>query len=245
MIDANAPKPIYEQIKEFILLQIQSGEYAQGDRIPSERALSDALHVNRQTVRKALDELIHTGHLSVQIGKGTYVSQRKFDMQLETLTSFTEEMNQRGQRASSRVLSQGISLATLAESHLLQMPTGASIVNIVRLRLADEMPMAIEYTQLVEAFCPGLLNGHDFSAESLYDVLLRQYSLRLVRAEQTIGARRATAEESALLDVLPEDPILAITRITYGENGQRVEFTRSAYAGTRYLLQAVLKSARA
>ncbi|MFN8379011.1 MAG: GntR family transcriptional regulator [Anaerolineae bacterium] len=240
----NSPKPIYEQIKEYILLQIQSGEYVQGDRIPSERTLSDALGVNRQTVKKALDELVHAGHLSVQIGKGTYVNQRRFDMQLETLTSFTEEMARRGKRASSRVLSAGVSPASPGEAHLLQMLTGAPIANIVRLRLADDTPMAIERTQLVEMHCPGILNGHDFSTDSLYDVLLRQYGVQLVRAEQTIGARRATAEESNLLDVLPEDPILEITRITYNTNGQRVEFTRSAYAGARYLLQAVLKSAR-
>lgn len=244
MIDVNSPKPIYEQIKEYILLQIQSGEYVQGDRIPSERTLSDALGVNRQTVKKALDELVHAGHLSVQIGKGTYVNQRRFDMQLETLTSFTEEMARRGKRASSRVLSAGVSPASPGEAHLLQMLTGAPIANIVRLRLADDTPMAIERTQLVEMHCPGILNGHDFSTDSLYDVLLRQYGVQLVRAEQTIGARRATAEESNLLDVLPEDPILEITRITYNTNGQRVEFTRSAYAGARYLLQAVLKSAR-
>lgn len=244
MIDVNSPKPIYEQIKEYILLQIQSGEYVQGDRIPSERALSDSLGVNRQTVKKALDELVHAGHLSVYIGKGTYVNQRRFDMQLETLTSFTEEMGRRGKRASSRVLSRGVAPATPAEAHLLQIPSGAPIVNIVRLRLADDTPMAIERTQLVEAYCPGILNGHDFATHSLYDVLRRQYAIQLVRAEQTIGARRATAEESHLLDVPPEDPILEITRITYDTLGQRVEFTRSAYAGSRYLLQAVLKGAR-
>lgn len=244
MIDANLPKPIYEQIRDYILLQIQTGGYVPGDRIPSERTLSETLHVNRQTVKKAIDELVHAGHLTVLIGKGTYVNQRKFDLQLETLTSFTEEMTRRGKRASSRVLDASIVPASPADARLLTVQPGAPIVNLVRLRLADGTPMTIEHSQLVEACCPGILNGHDFSTESLYDVLLRQYSVQLVRAEQTIGARRATASEAHLLDVPLEDPILEITRITYNTNGQRVECTRSAYCGARYVFQAVLKSAR-
>lgn len=244
MIDVNSSKPIYEQIKEYILLQIQTGEYVQGDRIPSERTLSDALGVNRQTVKKALDELVHAGHLSVQIGKGTYVNQRKFDLQLETLTSFTEEMTRRSKRPSSRVLNQGVVPASPADARQLLVSAGTPLVAMVRLRLADGIPMAIERSQLVEACCPGILNGHDFSTDSLYDVLRHQYSVQLVRAEQTIGARRATAYESDLLDILPEDPILEITRVSYNPQGQRVECTRSSYCGSRYEFQAVLKSAR-
>ncbi|HYO89171.1 MAG TPA: GntR family transcriptional regulator [Candidatus Limnocylindrales bacterium] len=244
MIDANSHKPLYEQIKEYLLLQIQSGEFVQGDRIPSERTLSETLHVNRQTVKKALDELVQAGHLTVQIGKGTYVNQRKFDLQLETLTSFTEEMTGRGQRASSRVLSAGVLPVTPADARVLLVSPGEPVVTMVRLRMADNVPMAIERTQLVASFCPGLLNGHDYSRESLYDVLLRQYDVRLVRAEQSIEARRPTGEESALLDILPEDPILELTRVAYNPGGQRVEYTRSAYCGARYKFQAVLKSAR-
>ncbi len=243
MLDINSPKPLYEQIKETILLQIHSGQYVQGDRIPSERTLSETMHVSRQTVKKALDELVQAGHLSVRIGKGTYVNQRKFDLQLETLTSFTEEMTRRGQRASSRIIGTGVLPASPVDARVLLIPSGEPIVSIVRLRLADDVPMAIERAQIVAAHCPGILNRHDFSHESLYDVLLRDYDLRLVRAEQSIEARRATSEESNLLDIMPEDPILEITRVTYSTTGQRVEYTRSAYCGSRYKFQAVLKHA--
>jgi GntR family transcriptional regulator len=243
MIDTNSPKPLYEQIKEYILLQIHSGQYVQGDRIPSERALSETLHVSRLTVKKALDELVQAGHLSVQIGKGTYVNQRKFDLQLETLTSFTEEMTRRGKRASSRLVSVGLLPVSAADARILLVPPGEIVVSIVRLRLADDVPMAIERAQVLSAHCPGLLNSHDFSRESLYEVLRREYGVRLVRAEQSIEARRPTADEADLLDIAPDDPILEITRLTYNTAGERVEYTRSAYCGSRYKFQAVLKHA--
>ncbi|MBW4438581.1 MAG: GntR family transcriptional regulator [Pleurocapsa minor GSE-CHR-MK-17-07R] len=241
VLDANSSKPLYEQIKEYILRQIQSGTYVHGERIPSERSLSETLNVNRLTVKKALDELVQAGHLSVQIGKGTYVSQPKFDLQLETLTSFTEEMTRRGQRPSSRVLSAGVLPVTLADARKLSIPPGEPVVMLVRLRLADDVPMAIERLQFVASHCPGILDGHDFSRESLYEVLLHEYGVQLIRAEQSIEARRATSEESRLLEIMPNDPILDMTRVTYSTSGQRVEYTRSAYCGSRYKFQAVLK----
>ena len=89
MIDASASTPLYEQIKAHLLRQIQSGAYLPGQRIPSERALSDTLGVNRLTVKKAISDLVQAGYLSVHIGKGTYVSERKFDLQLETCLLYT------------------------------------------------------------------------------------------------------------------------------------------------------------
>jgi GntR family transcriptional regulator len=241
MLDADAPKPLYEQIKAYILKQIQSGTYSPGKRIPSERALSETLGVNRLTVKKAITDLVQAGHLSVQIGKGTYVSHRKFDLQLETLTSFTEEMARRGQRSSSRILRAERVAAGAKAAEILCIDHGALVVSLVRLRLADDVPMALERSQVVAACCPHILDHHDFSRESLYDVLLREYGIQLIRAEQSIEARRATHEESRLLEIVAGDPILEMTRVTYSVEEQPIEYVTSAYCGTRYKFQAVLK----
>jgi GntR family transcriptional regulator len=244
LLDLRSSKPLYKQIKEYILRQIETGAFVQGDRIPSERALSETLQVSRLTVKKAVDELVQAGHLSVQIGKGTYVSQRKFDLQLETLTSFTEEMTRRGQHPSSRVLSAGIVPASPPDARVLLIPPGEPIVSIVRLRLADDVPMAIERSHIVASYCPSILEDHDFSRASLYEVLQRDYGVWLVRAEQSIEARRSTPDEARLLEISPDDPILEMTRVSYDTSGERVEYTRSAYCSSRYKFQAVLKHAR-
>jgi len=109
------------------------------------------------------------------------------------------------------------------------------------LHLADEVPLAIERSQVVAAHCPDILQHHDFSRESLYDVLLRDYGVQLIRAEQLTEARRANGDESRLLEIMLGDPILEMTRLTYSTSGQPVEYTQSAYCGARYKFQAVLK----
>jgi GntR family transcriptional regulator len=241
VIDLDSAKPLYEQIKAYILSHIQAGVYAPDQRIPSERALSEQFGVNRQTVKRAIDELTQSGVLYVQIGKGTYISRPKIAQQLEQLTSFSEEMTQRGQRPSSRVLECTVLPAPDAIARALRQPPGTPIVRLVRLRLADDTPMAIEQTHLLAARLPGIVSGHDFARESLYRVLRETYCIRLTHAEQSIEARLATEEEGALLGIAPGAPILHMARLTYAEGDELFEYAVSAYCGARYRFQAILR----
>ncbi len=74
-----------------------------GEAIPSERQLSADLGVSRLTVRAALDDLVREGHLVRRRGAGTFVSEPKIAQEL-TMTSFTDDMRQRGLNPGSRTL---------------------------------------------------------------------------------------------------------------------------------------------
>jgi GntR family transcriptional regulator len=78
-IDPGASTPIYQQIKNLILTRIASGELRPNDQLPSEREYEALLGVSRQTVRRALDELVLQGTLYRQAGKGTYVAAQPSD----------------------------------------------------------------------------------------------------------------------------------------------------------------------
>jgi GntR family transcriptional regulator, transcriptional repressor for pyruvate dehydrogenase complex len=54
--------------------QIRSGRLAAGERLPSERALSEALGVSRPTVREAVQSLAAMNILDVRHGAGIFVS---------------------------------------------------------------------------------------------------------------------------------------------------------------------------
>ena len=53
--------------------RISSGEWAVGSRIPAEPALTELLGVGRNTVREAVQSLVHAGLLERRQGSGTYV----------------------------------------------------------------------------------------------------------------------------------------------------------------------------
>jgi DNA-binding FadR family transcriptional regulator len=56
---------------------IDSGRWKPGERIPTERALSDHYGVARNTIRRALQQLEDTGRIIRHVGRGTFVQQTK------------------------------------------------------------------------------------------------------------------------------------------------------------------------
>lgn len=241
MARLHSPKPLYEQIKEYILLNIQSGAFPPDGKIPSEREMSEQFGVSRMTVTKAIQDLVREGLLYSQVGKGTFVSGRLIDQQLESLTSFTEEMSKRGQHPASRVLKAVVLPASEEIAPHLDILPGVEVAMLKRVRLADEQPIALETCYLLAGMCPGILDKHDFARESLYSVLRTEYNLLMAYAEQTIEARQSTETEAEALEMETGCPILHITRITYNEADRPIEYVRSAYRGDRYKFRALLR----
>ncbi len=236
----DSPVPLYVQIKDYIRLNIQNGIFAVNERIPSERQLAEQFGVNRLTVGKALNELAQEGLIYSRVGKGTYVCPTKIDQMLQSLTSFTEDMSSRGKKASSRVLYSSVDPADQEVAKALSILPGAEVVVLYRVRLADTLPVALERSHIIYALCPDILNNHDFSRESLYQVLREAYGLRLTHAHQTIEAVIAGEAEQHALEAGPCTPILSITRVTFNESEQPIEYVRSAYRGDRYKFYTVL-----
>jgi len=64
---------------------------------------------------------------------------------------------------------------------------------------------------------------------SLYDVLRRQYGLRIVRAERWIDAVQPDAQTCELLGMKEPEPLLRIESIAYGANGRALEHYRALH----------------
>lgn len=236
----NSATPLYIQIKELLQGQIQSGHFAVGDRLPSERELSEAYNVSRMTARQALQLLQQDGLTRRQVGKGTYVSRPEIDQELRELTSFTEDMAQRGLATHSRVLRAELQPADLDVAGQLGTAPGESTVVLQRIRFAGDKPIALETAHLLHRTCPGILGTHDFAHTSLYQVLLDDYGLHLVWASQVIGARMPERFERDALDLPKRVPVLSLLRVTYDAADRPIEFVRSCYHSERFQLRTEL-----
>ena len=73
-LDYHSRTPIYEQIKEQIVLDISRGVLKKDDQLPSLRQLSAQLGLNINTVKRALSELEAQGVIYTIAGKGIFVS---------------------------------------------------------------------------------------------------------------------------------------------------------------------------
>lgn len=233
------PLPLYLQLEESLRADILARRLQPHQQLPSERELCGQFRVSRMTVRQALLDLARDGLIYSRIGKGTFVSEPKIDQQLRTLTGFSQDMAARGSKPTSFVLEAKCEPAADAMAQALHLPPAAQVILLMRVRLADDLPLAVETVHLPENLCPGLLR-HDFSCESLYAVLEQDYGYRLTRAEQTIEAGLAGPREVGLLQVQPRAPILIMERLTFTEQNVPIEHVHSIYRGDRYKFSSVL-----
>lgn len=73
-IDYHSRMPIYEQIKEQIIMLINTGVYKPDEQLPSIRSLSSELNINVNTIKRAFAELEHDGITYSAQGRGIFVS---------------------------------------------------------------------------------------------------------------------------------------------------------------------------
>lgn len=234
-------KALYQQIADSIMEQIQTGDLEAGARLPSEHALCEQHGVGRNTIRHALSELAAKGFVESVQGVGTFVTESHFPKTVEFLFGFSQEMAQRGKDSASQVLEARLITADPFLARVLRVQLGAEVVFLNRLRLVDGKPVAIERAYLPHTFCHGILE-HDFSQESLYDVLAARFNMKPDHAEQEIGAEIATPQVAELMDLEHPAPVLVIRRETRTVDGRVIEYVESEFRADRFRFYTNLKA---
>src|SRR5690625_1490006 len=98
-------EPLYHQLKRIIEKKIESGEWGPGDKISSEHELKNKYKISRNTVQKALDELVQEGVLERKQGRGTFVSKPRIKQSLTSFYSFSKVMEKQNMNPRDVVLS--------------------------------------------------------------------------------------------------------------------------------------------
>ena len=224
----------YREIERFLRSQVEGAR--PGAPLPSEAELCERFSVSRMTVRQALQELTNDGLVERRRGQGTFVAHRPVHRRPGVFLSFTEEMNRRGVQASSRLLSAGMDDPRRSEALDLGLAPGSQVLRVVRVRLADGVPVALEDAALVPEL--GGVLEEDLAVGSLHSALERR-GVVATRATGTITARLARASETALLDLAPQSALLVELRILFDQEGRVLERTETRYAADRYVIDVV------
>lgn len=235
LISRDSAVPLYQQIKQILLRDIEAGVLEPHTRLPSERKLVEQFGVSRITVRQALSELVQEGYLYTQPAKGFFVAEQTQPYELNVLLSFTSVAQERGLQPSSRVLEASIVPASDALARQLLVPLGSEVVSLVRLRLINGVPVHIEHVWLPHDRCPGILK-YDLSQGSLYAILHDEYGLSLRHADTTIRARLASAQEREWLELADPDAVVTVDQLTYAQDGRPVELSLMVIHPRRYPL---------
>jgi GntR family transcriptional regulator len=225
--------PIYYRIQQDLMNKIQANQLREGDLLESEAELARRYGVSRMTARQALTGLKSKGFAVSERGRGTFVSRPKFDKNIMHLQGFSGEMKERGLAPSSRLLEKVVIPATSLLISRLQLESGDKVLRLRRLRLANQIPMAIEVSHLPLRVFPGLDN-FDFAKRSLYNVLHKEYGVSVSWADEIIEAVSPAPEEVDLLTLPRRSNILSITRLLMTKDDLPIELACSRYRGDRY-----------
>ena len=220
--------PLYLQLVERLEAAIGGGLYKDGDPLPPERILAEALDVSRTTVRKALDELTRRGKVVSRHGSGNFIAAR-FEQPLARLSGFTEDMAARGRASSFRWLERGRGRASPDETMALNLGPGDDVCRFVRLRFADGEPMCIERAAIPARYLP----DPTVVDQSLY-AALRADGLEPVRALQHLRAAALEAGDAEHLKLPVGTPVMATVRQGFLADDRPIELTRSIYRADRY-----------
>lgn len=235
MLHKDTGIPLHVQLSDVLRQQIVKGELRANQQISSERGLCEKYGVSRITVRHALGILNQEGLITTVQGKGTYVTPQRLEERLQALSGFSEDMRSRGFQVSSTVLDAAIVEADDETAMLLQLTRGAEVVLLYRLRMTDGFPTALQRSYLPHKYCLGILH-YDLSERSLYDILVSEYNLHLLRANMSIKAELAKKDELELLQMEQPASVLVVDQTTFINDNDIIEHTVSIYRGDRFTL---------
>jgi GntR family transcriptional regulator len=203
------------------------------DPLPSETELCKEFKVSRMTARAAVMRLVADGLVYREPGRGTFVAAPSANRRAKSLVRFSEEMRRQGRTPSSELVEQSVRPGTPTELNRLRLGRGADVVAVIRVRLADESPIALEHA-VFPATLSALLDS-DLAGGSLHGALA---ALGRVPAlgNASLTARTAGPVEAGLLAVEPGSALLVEQRLIYDQDGIPLEITESCYVGGRYAL---------
>jgi len=237
--DRSRPEPLWHQAEQALRSLIADGTWPDGTQLPNEGKLSEMLGVSRITIRHALRNVEEAGLLRREHGRGTFVRTSTMTAGVRGLTSFTQEMADRGLVVGSRVLEMVELPATPEVASALEITEGETVVMVRRLRAGNNQPIGIQTAFMPAARVPGFVNIGG-AVPSLYEALKTHFGIFPQVAREIYRVGIVSAEDAALLEVEAGSPAFIVQRITSDARGP-FEYTVSTMRGDRYEIRSRLQ----
>jgi GntR family transcriptional regulator len=244
-LGAQPDSRLVEDARHRLLDLISSGKLRPGDRLGTERELAATLSVSRSTLRQALTALARAGAVRRVPGRagGTFVTHSKLDRDLSVIMGLPEYLRRQGFVAGTQVLSATMAGADDVTAENLGLQPGSLVLDIVRIRLADGVPLSLERVRLPAEIFPGLLEMP--LGGSIYELLDQHYGIKPDDVVEHLEVVDASAEEASLLGIAVRTPLLAITRTSSTAEGVAFEFSQDLFRADRTRVTFRTKAARA
>ncbi len=224
--------PLYLQVKNHLLLEIQAGTWKEDELLPTEDELCERFQVSKITIREAMRILVNEGILDRIQGKGTFIRRTKYESRLGPLFSFTKWARQNGLEPSTRVIKIESVVAAGDLCHELRIPRGRRVARIERLRLGDNEPLCFEEISVASETCPDI-HLKDMVARPFNDILSEDYGISLGRSAVSIEPSRPEPYEGRLLKMKKADLVLIVRTKVFTVDSRVAYIVRCVYRGDK------------
>jgi GntR family transcriptional regulator len=223
---------LHIQLADSLRERLGQGEWAAGDRLPTEAQLSVEYRVSRSTVRGALQLLESQGRTKTRHGIGTFVTPfgREIKTGLQELHSMSETIRSHGLEPEMRYHTALIRTATAAEAEDLQCEAGASVFATERAVLADGEVVAFSYDAIPASVLPA-----GFEPSSATGSLFQLLSANGTQATTAIAEIHATGGRNVGWGERPPSAVyLLLDQVHYTSDAVAVLASRTYFLEGRF-----------
>jgi len=231
-MSAAKPVPLYERVKLHILQGMQSGEWRDGARLPSEHDLMETLGASRMTVHRALREMSADGLLRRVQGVGTFVRRETPRSALLEITDISEDIAARHHNHRARVVALEAIRADARLASEFALRPGAKLFHSEIVHYENDVPVQLEQRFINPAFAPDYLK-QDFGAQTASRYL--QNIAPAAEVEHIIHAILPDARTRELLQISASEPCLQLSRRTWVDQ-KTATSSILTHPGSRYSL---------
>ena len=136
--------PLHIRVRETIRRQVKAGELIdKAGRLMTEAELGKHFGVSRITIRNAIKPLVDEGMFERERGRGTFLRTNQPENWVGRLMGFSETIKDAGYRPGAKILLQG--MTNKHDAEVRKQLRERAIWQLKRVRLADDIPIAIEH----------------------------------------------------------------------------------------------------
>lgn len=211
-LDKHSSVPLYYQLKELILENIENKVYAPGSKIASEMSLCEELDLSRPTVRQAISELVAEGQLQIIKGKGTFVSSASEHHEIKNFNGITFSFLNSQKYDKSEIDSYEIiknpdpEIEKWFDQSSLRQD---GFVRIVRILGNKTGVYAYIVSYIPVALFPNLTSDIKYE-KPMVDIIANKYAYLPVKSHCRISVQPASITEARALEISRGTPVLAV-----------------------------------
>jgi GntR family phosphonate transport system transcriptional regulator len=227
------PMTAWRRIADDLADEISRADYAPGKGLPTAIDIAARYGVHRHTARHALKHLQDQGLVSVEQGRGSFVTGRRFPYRIGRSVSFRQNFNAAGMDASGRVLSVHCITVPSTIAQSLNIATSETVWRVESLNLGGGKPISLSIHYVSTTRFPDFPTVLKDSNTSISEAF-RHYGIEAYqRFSTSLSARIATQEEAARLDLSYGDPVLTSEGIDGLPDGTPLQVVESAFTPAR------------